>query len=874
MAEEAVRFFKAQFHEETVPSSFDIIDHIPNLIDSVQNLELIKQPSKDEVKNAVMGLNGESAGGPDGFIGSFFHSCWEIIGDDIVEMVKAFFSGHELPRFITHTNLVLLPKKKEVVSFSDMRPISLSNFVNKIFSRVVHERIAGLLPNLISEEQAGFVKGRSIVENVLLTQEIITDKRLRTKAGPNVVIKLDMAKAYDRLSWLFLTKVLRKMGFGERFIGVIYGIVANNWYSVLLNRQPFGFFKSTRGVKQGDPLSPTLFILAAEALSRGLNSLHRNLHCCGFGLPKWSPKNNHLAYADDTIIFSSSDATSLSLIMRILTAYESASGQLINKSKSAIYMHHSAGEEVVNQSMPIHLLSSVNPPSYVINKLHKIFAQFFWGNTVGEANRHWASWSTLCLPCEEGGVGFRSLHDVSTALFCKLWWNFRTKPSLWSSFMSQKYCQKLNPIIVPWRDGSHVWRKMLECRELVEHQIMWQPKMGSSLFWFENWTGLGALYFVTPPNFVVDESIQNIYDVVDNGQWDEGKIREALPEDLADHIIWQLKPPVVHEVLDKPHWMLETKGEFSVKSAWEYLRRRNEPCNAYKKIWVKAVRVWKYFLGHAGINMEGISFHQAITKCWTTEVVPRLQPIIQALPAVIVWELWKRRNSYKHGEAVTVDRVIYQISTTMQSLVQLRKPSLQQVPHRWPELLHMLESYLPKLSFTKVLWECPKAGWIKVNTDGASRGNPGRSSIGFVLRNEEGDLIYGCGKEIQEGTNTEAEAKAILEALKFCVLHDYVLIELHTDSMMLRNVLNGEWKIPWGIVQQVEEIKELLTKANVSVAHTLREGNKLADHLANYALDFGDIEAQEFWELDIQGRRIVNDDKSQCPYLRVKVARR
>ncbi|XP_016454374.2 uncharacterized protein LOC107778605 [Nicotiana tabacum] len=199
-------FFQAQFHEEIVPTSFDILDHVPTLVNNAQNLELVQQPTKEEVRHAVFGLNGESAGGPNGFTGCFFQFCWDIIGDDIVDMVKAFFNGCELPRYVTHTNLVLLPKKKEVITFSDMRLISLSNFVNKMFSRVVHERLAVLLPNLISEEQAGFVKGMSIVENVLLTQEIIKDIRLRTKVGPNVVTKLDMAKAYDRLSWLFLTK--------------------------------------------------------------------------------------------------------------------------------------------------------------------------------------------------------------------------------------------------------------------------------------------------------------------------------------------------------------------------------------------------------------------------------------------------------------------------------------------------------------------------------------------------------------------------------------------------------------------------------------------------------------------------------------------
>ncbi|XP_019231693.1 PREDICTED: uncharacterized protein LOC109212501 [Nicotiana attenuata] len=670
-------------------------------------------------------------------------------------MVKAFFCGQELPKFVTHTNLVLFPKKKE----------------------------------------AGFVKGRSIAENILLTQEIITDIRMRTKAGPNVVLKLDMMKAYDRLSWLFLTKVLRKMGFSERFIGLIFGIVSNNWYSVFVNRQSHGFFKSTRGVKQGDPLSPTLFILAAEAMSRGLNALHHNLYFSGFGMPKWSPKINHLAYGDDTIIFSSSDATSLSLIIEVLNAYEAASGQLTNKAKSAVYVHNSASEEVVRkieritgigkhefpfiylgcpifytrrkmafyegmitkvldkiqawkgkllsiggmavliksvlQSMPIHLLSTVNPPANVINKLHKLFARFFWSNSVEGRARHWASWDTLCMPIEEEGVGFRSLHDMSKALFCKLWWNFRTKPSLWSSFMSKKYCKKMNAIIVPWRAGSHVWRRMLECRDIVEHQILWKLRMGSSLFWFDNWTGLGSLYFVTPPEFLVDETVQNVNNVVVGGQWDEMQLTQILPNDLANHILENIPYPANSEELDKPVWSLDTRGQFTVKTAWEYLRRRRDPALCYSNMWVKglpfkisffmwklwkgklplddtmrrmgyfmpskcrccvfpkegtvshvfyrsytASRVWSYFFSHAGMSLEGLSLHQAIVKCWTVLVIPRLKPIFLALPSIIVWELWKRRNSNKHGEPVSTNRVVFQICTTLQSLIKVRKPGI------------------------------------------------------------------------------------------------------------------------------------------------------------------------------------------------------
>ncbi|XP_059288171.1 uncharacterized protein LOC132041478 [Lycium ferocissimum] len=143
-------------------------------------------PTEEEVKEAVFASSGESDCGPDGFTGLFFQSCWEIVKLDVVDMVKAFFVGQELPRFITHTNLILIPKKEQVQSFSDLRPISL---------------------RLISENQSAFVKGRSIMENVLLTQEIVKDIKKITKIA-NVVVKLDMTKEYDRVSWLFLSKVL------------------------------------------------------------------------------------------------------------------------------------------------------------------------------------------------------------------------------------------------------------------------------------------------------------------------------------------------------------------------------------------------------------------------------------------------------------------------------------------------------------------------------------------------------------------------------------------------------------------------------------------------------------------------------------------
>ncbi|XP_075082707.1 uncharacterized protein LOC142166891 [Nicotiana tabacum] len=226
-----------------------------------------------------------------------------------------------------------------------------------------------------------------------------------------------------------------------------------------------------------------------------------------------------------------------------------------------------------------------------------------------------------------------------------------------------------------------------------------------------------------------------------------------------------------------------------------------------------------------------------------------------------------------HGERVTISRVIFQVSSTTQYLVRFRKHSIQRVPHRWTDVLHMMENYTPKLKIVKVLWEFPMIGWIKINTDGASTGNPGRSSIGFCIKDELGDVIYACGKTIQETTNTVAEALAILEALRYAAQHNFNYIWLQTVSMLLNNVIEGCWKPPWLIVDHVEEIGRLLERCTCKVSHIYREGNKLADHLANYAIENGTFESHGYRLLDTQGRRIVNGDKLQCPYLRVKVAR-
>ncbi|XP_015166869.1 uncharacterized protein [Solanum tuberosum] len=190
-----------------------ILQHLPTLVTPDQNQKLQEMPTLEELKQVMFAMNPNSAPSPDGIGGKFYQACWNIIKEDRLAVVQYFFCGHIMPKLMSHACLVLLPKKEQPNNFSDLKLISLSNFSNKIISKLLSMRLAVIIPLLISDIQSGFVRGRSITESIMLAQEITHDIK-RPKEGDNVVIKLDMTKAYDRVSWSFTCLVLRRLVLG------------------------------------------------------------------------------------------------------------------------------------------------------------------------------------------------------------------------------------------------------------------------------------------------------------------------------------------------------------------------------------------------------------------------------------------------------------------------------------------------------------------------------------------------------------------------------------------------------------------------------------------------------------------------------------
>ncbi|XP_027171438.1 uncharacterized protein LOC113771005 [Coffea eugenioides] len=182
IAEMAVQYFSDLFSDARgSPNGWDHL--IPKLVTQAEKVTLEACPTPEEVKKVVFELDGDSAAGPDGFTGQFFTFAWDIIAKDVYNAVLSFFCGAELPQFLTSTSIMLIPKVPSPQDFSKYRPISLCNFFNKVLSRILADRLARILPKILSPQQTGFVKGRNITENYLLAQELMSGIRNKTGGG-------------------------------------------------------------------------------------------------------------------------------------------------------------------------------------------------------------------------------------------------------------------------------------------------------------------------------------------------------------------------------------------------------------------------------------------------------------------------------------------------------------------------------------------------------------------------------------------------------------------------------------------------------------------------------------------------------------------
>ncbi|KAL0300290.1 UNVERIFIED_CONTAM: hypothetical protein Scaly_3051900 [Sesamum calycinum] len=340
---EFVNYFKKLFggshrHSQNLEYLQPFAKH---LISEEEATQITAPVQRHEIKDALFDINEDSAPGPDGFSSSFFKATWAVIGEDVCRAIMEFFNHGRLLKQLNATLLTLIPKVQMPTKVGDFRPISCCNVIYKIITKIMVKRMQFVLEKLIDNCQNAFVPGRSISDNVLLAQELLSGYNQK-KLPPRCTIKVDLQKAYDMVDWDYLLAVLRLFRFPNRFIAWVEQCITTASFSISLNGTIHGFFTSTRGLRQGDPISPYLFVLVMESLHLLIKHKIQNddifqhhWRCKELGII-------NLCFADDLLLFCKADIHSATVLHDILQNFGVLSGLHANAQKSQVLFSKSA----------------------------------------------------------------------------------------------------------------------------------------------------------------------------------------------------------------------------------------------------------------------------------------------------------------------------------------------------------------------------------------------------------------------------------------------------------------------------------------------------------------------------------------------------
>ncbi|XP_075499819.1 uncharacterized protein LOC142538372 [Primulina tabacum] len=538
------------------PSSEDIaklLDCSEPVIRDKMNETLCAPFTADEVRRAVFDMHPSKAPGLDGFTALFYQKFWPLIGNDVTQATLLILNEQKDLFDWNATLITLIPRIQEPLSLKDFRPISLCNTCYKILSRAITNRFRPVLDKVIDHFQSAFIPGRLILDNVIVGFECMHWIRSNRKAKTGyAALKLDMSKAYDMVEWIFLQNMMIKLGFAEQWVKLIMRCVTSVTYSFRINHSIFGMLKPSRGLRQGDPLSPYLFVLCAQGLSHLFaKAVERNL-IRGVRIANTCPIISHLFLADDSLIFFKATREDNIQVWNCLNLYEKASGQVVNFDKSALTFSPSTCSHTKTDIMDVMDVPMVHGhdiylglPTFSVRKKRLQF-----GYLRERVEQKIKSWSNRLYSTggREAGVGS-------------------------------------NP--------SYVWRSMLWSREIIQRGLCWRVGNGQSIRAFAD------PWIPTIPSFHSslhhsrDNQLRVSHFISGTRTWNESMVRQCFPIREIDAI---LNIPLHRQGCDDIRfWSGSKNGNYSVKDGY-YLETgswETPPFNSRQPLGTWWRKIWK-----------------------------------------------------------------------------------------------------------------------------------------------------------------------------------------------------------------------------------------------------------------------------------------
>ncbi|KAH9798495.1 reverse transcriptase domain-containing protein [Citrus sinensis] len=482
----AVGYFSALFTSEAASQQAYLV---PNYFPTSEafDLDCVDNPVLEaEIKNAVFSMKPFKAPGTNGLHAIFYQSQWAVVRPSFCKFITDIFTTGKIPKEVNTTLLVLIPKVEHPTSLKMFRPISLCTVAYKTVTKIIVNRLQAVLPEIIGPQQTSFVPGRHIIDNIVVAQEVIHSMRRKTGKRGFMAIKVDLEKAYDRLNWSFIFETLQLAGIPVHLSRLIMECVTTTTMSILWNGEVTEDFYPERGIRQGDPLSPYIFVLCIERLSHGISQAVWEGSWKPIRLAKRGTPLTHLFFADDLLLFAEASLDQASIIDAVLENFCRNSEAKVNKLKTKVFFSknvqtrdakligdalgfsatkdlgcylgmpliHSrvnkttyqsildkvgmrltgwnaahlsfAGRvtlaQSVVQAMPIYAMQTTLLPSSVRQKIDTACRRFIWD---GKSKRHklsLVSWDRICTPKNHGGLGFKKLAEMNHALLMKLSW--------------------------------------------------------------------------------------------------------------------------------------------------------------------------------------------------------------------------------------------------------------------------------------------------------------------------------------------------------------------------------------------------------------------------------------------------------------------